>query len=92
MDNSAVIFGIKTFAILGSYAAHVDIYRRFWTTYRSNLQSSSFTPEEVTVRLFRNAYAVKLPKRAKFPFKQRRKPEVQLCDVLEVRALIFRTK
>jgi len=36
----------------------IEIYRRFGTTYRSNLQSSSFTPKDVTVRLPRNAYAV----------------------------------
>jgi len=68
MENSVVIFRIKTFAILGSYAVHIGIHRRFGTTYPSNIQSSSFTLEDVIVRLSRNAYAVKLPKRAKFPF------------------------
>jgi hypothetical protein len=82
MENSAVIFRIKTFAILGSYAAHIDIYRRFGTTYGSNLQSASFTLEDAPVRLSRNAYAVELPKRAKFPFKQWRKTEVTHNTVL----------
>jgi hypothetical protein len=77
MENSAVFFRIKTFAILGSYAVHIDIYRRLGTTYRSNHQSSSFTLADVTVRFSRNPYAVKLRRIAKFPFKQRLKPEVR---------------
>ena len=74
MKKNVVIVRIKTFVILGSYAANIAIYRSFGTTCRSNLQSSIFTLEEVTGRLPRNA--VYLSKRAKLPFKQRRKPEV----------------
>jgi hypothetical protein len=81
MEQSVVFFRVnqfsdKIFALLGSYAVYIDIYRRYGAIYRSNPQSSSLTLEDVTFRLSRNGYAVWNPKIAKFSFKQQWKPEV----------------